>query len=137
MTGAVPQCLRELNEAELATVSPNRILTHTVVLQADHHEGIVGWHSMFENKNDVNALNLQYLFDLGLTGEFLCVLVGPWTDIQVKKVKKTYCVRPEKVLSTSSWLKNNNIHFKDFKIPKPEDLPNPRILHHKTLEVTR
>ena len=127
-------CLKDLNTAELALVSPNRILTNAIVLFCDHHEGIYGWHSMFENDVQTNVSNVQYLIDAGLQGSFYCVLCGPWTNVHIEKVRTTYSVRPEKVITAFRWLKDNNIHFKDFVIPSPDMLPSPRVIQHsKTL----
>ena len=134
MTGLPPSILTELNMAELAIISPNRILTHTVVLNCDNHDGIIGWHSMFENKTDVHLSNIQYLIDSGLEGEFVCVLCGPCTEIQMKKVKSTFVVRAEKVFRAFEWLKQNNIHFKDINIPRPEQMPHPTIIKHHSFE---
>ena len=134
LTGETPDCLKDLNTAELALVSPNRILTNAIVLFCDHHEGIYGWHSMFENDVQTNVSNVQYLIDAGLQGSFYCVLCGPWTNVHIEKVRTTYSVRPEKVITAFRWLKDNNIHFKDFVIPSPAMLPSPRVIQHsKTL----
>ena len=134
LCGDPPDCLRELNAAELALISPNRILTHALVLQCDNHDGIVGWHSMFENSVETNVSNIQLMIDSGLQSEFLCVLCGPWTKIQLDKVKNAYRVRPEKVIQAFSWLKENNAYFRDIVIPPPEQMRNVRILHHHTFE---
>ena len=134
MCGDPPECLLNLNAAELALVSPNRILTHALVLQCDNHDGIVGWHSMFENSVETNVSNIQLMIEAGLQSEFLCVLCGPWTRIQLDKVKNAYRVRPDKVIEAFEWLKKNNVHYKDIVIPDPRQMRNVRILHHHTFE---
>lgn len=132
ITGQPPSILLELNPAELALVTPNRILTQALVLQCDNHDGIVGWHSMFENNVETHISNIQYLIDAGLEAEFICVLCGPWTKIQADKVWRSYRVDSDKVIKAFEWLKKNNIHFKDITIPPKDKLPQPRILHHKS-----
>ena len=131
LTGGVPDCLKDPNAAEVALISPNRILTNAIVLLCDHHDGIYGWHSMFENNVEMNVSNVQYLIEAGLKGEFVCVLCGPWTQVQLDKVRKYYNVRSERVIEAFEWLKENNVHFKDFEIPDKDNLPSPRIIEHR------
>lgn len=135
MFGDPPECLKVLNHAELNLVSVNRISiqTNAVVLRSDHHKGLVGWHSVFENDVEANAANVQCLQNAGVSGEFLCVLCGPFSKVHLKLAKKAYKVRPDKVLEAFHWLKENNPFYKDIKPPEDNELVSPRFLKHSSL----
>jgi hypothetical protein len=47
--GKTPACLAELNEVELALISPARINKHVFSFTAGTHKSIQGWHSMYYN----------------------------------------------------------------------------------------
>jgi hypothetical protein len=53
--GPVPQVLSDLNEVELAMISPARINKHVFSFMAGAHKSIKGWHSMYYN--DLEQLN--------------------------------------------------------------------------------
>ena len=131
LTGETPEMFRDHTPAEIALLSPNRILTNAIVLKCDHHQGIYGWHSMFENDVKMNVSNVQFMINEGLKGEFLCVLCGPWTRVGHDKAKKSHSVNPEKVVASFAWLKENNVHFKDIVIPEKDQLPIPKIMEHR------
>ena len=117
LVGELPECLKILRPAEVAIISPNHIYTHAIVLRSDRHDGIYGWHSMFENRVDVNIGNTQYLIDAGLEGEIVCVFCGPFDKAQVDAARTQYSIRPQKVIEAFDWLKKNNHYFRDFEIP--------------------
>ena len=95
LVGEPPPELTCLRPAELALVAANRILTHAFVLHSNTHDGIYGWHSLFENKVDTNVSNTQYLLESGLKGEIVCVLVGPFESSQYDATARHFSVRPE------------------------------------------
>ena len=136
VAGDPPACLLELNKAEIQLVSPNRVHAHGVVLNANAHEGIYGWHSMFENRVDLNVATVQCLLDAGMNGEFVCVSCGPFTRSQEVHARNTFCIRPHKVIAAFEWLKANNHCFADIEVPRAADLPKPRFLMHDSLQVT-
>ena len=130
-TGESPPQLKELNIAELAIVSPNRLNSHAAVLYADQHQGVYGWHSMYENNVGNNIGNIQQLIDAGLQGEIVVVLCGPWDETQKSLAKKKYSVRPQKVIQAFEWLKEHNHYYKDIEIPEIDKLPLPIIIKDK------
>ena len=112
-TGETPPELQDLNIAELAMISPNRLVSHAAVLYADQHRGIHGWHAMYENDPDDNVETVQELIKAGLGGEIYVVLCGPWTSTKKALAKQQYTVRADKMKKAFDWLKKNNFHFKD------------------------
>ena len=132
-TGELPECLKILNMAEVQLISPNRIVANGIVCHAHVHKGVYGWHSMFENRVDLNVGTIQYLVDAGMKGEFICVLCGPFWKSQEKELRKKYTIRPQLVIKAFEWLKENNVHFRDLVIPEPENIPKPKFLKHKSL----
>ena len=130
-TGQPPSELSDLNIAEMAILSPNRIKSHAAVLYADQHQGVYGWHSMYENNVDNNLANIQQLVDAGLKGEIMVVLCGPWDETQKSLAKNRYTVRPEKIMAAFAWLKKNNHYYTDLEIPDIADLPLPIIVKDK------
>ena len=133
LVGEIPPELEVLNRAEAQLVSANRVHTHAVVLQANAHEGIFGWHSLFENRVDLNVATVQYLLEAGMKGEIVCVLCGPFTKTQEARTRDIYGVRPDKVIAALNWLKNNNHYYKDIKIPSVDEIPQPAFIKHSSL----
>jgi len=125
--GNTPPILQELNDIEVAILSPNRIMTQAIVLRASH-QGIHGWHSLFENDVGRNLGTLNALINAGLEREIICVLCGAFTKFQFDKVKKTYQIRPDKILSAFRWLKENNHYYADMEMPNISAIRQPIIL---------
>lgn len=117
LVGEPPECLKVLRPAEVALISPNHIFTHAIVLRANRHDGIYGWHSMFENRVDKNIGTIQYLIDSGLKGEIICVFCGPFDKTQYDAARSKYSIRPCKVIEAFEWLKANNHFFRDIAVP--------------------
>ena len=111
-TGETPPELQDLNIAELAMISPNRLVCHAAVLYTDQHRGIYGWHAMYENNVDDNVKTVDDLIKAGLGGEIFVVLCGPWDSTQRALAKKQYTVRADKLAKAFDWLKKNNFYFK-------------------------
>lgn len=133
MIGQAPDCLKELTIAELAIVSPNRVISHGVVLYADQHRGVYGWHAMYENDVSANIGNIQQLVEAGLSGEIVCVLCGPFTRAQQAVVRTQFAVRSEKIIAAFEWLKANNHFFSRFEMPSLESMKMPVILYNDNL----
>lgn len=136
LIGEPPQVIKDLRTAELALVSPNRILTHAITLHCDHHDGIYGWHSMYENRVGQNISDLSYLVESGMSGEIVCVLCGPFTKTQHALARKQMHVRPDAVIAAFTWLKANNHYFRDdpnFEIPDETSVKQPIIITDESL----
>lgn len=133
MIGEAPDCLKDLTIAELAMVSPNRVISHGIVLYADQHRGVYGWHAMYENDVSANIGNIQQLVEAGLTGEIVCVLCGPFTRAQQAVVRNQFSVRSEKIREAFVWLKMNNHFFSKFDIPSSDSMKMPVILYNDNL----
>ena len=76
-------------------------------------------------------MNLQQLVGCGLKGTIVVVLCGPFTTTQKALVMKQVEVRPAMVIAAFQWLKHNNYLYKDFDIPREEDIPMPIIYDEK------
>ena len=133
LIGKLPEELSDLTIAELAIVSPNRVMSHGIVLYAEQHKGVFGWHAMYENSVVENLSNINELIRNGLSGDLVCVLCGPFSKIQKRKAEWTMKVRWEKVKHAFRWLKQNNHFYKDFVMPRKEDMPRPTILFNDDL----
>lgn len=133
LIGNPPEVLTRLNKAERAIVSPNRIVSHALSLRADQHEGVYGWHALYENQVDSNVASVQQLVDAGLKGEIVCVLCGPFTTAQVELVRYHLTIRPAYVMAAFEWLKANNPFFADFVLPNIADIPLPYIYKDESL----
>lgn len=133
LTGNPPDELQCLNRAELALISPNRIISHAISLRANRHDGVYGWHAIYENQVDANLASVQQLVDAGMQGELVCVLCGPFTTTQKALVRAQLTVRPDRLIAAFQWLKVHNHYFKDFTIPNIEDIPLPYIYEDETL----
>ena len=131
--GEAPDVLKCSNRAELAMMSPNRILTHGAVLCAGQHEGISGWHAMCENKIDENLGQLNMLEKAGLGKTVMVALCGPWTETQKAIAMKKCQVSVPKVMKAFSWTQQNVQGQSKMCIPKPEEIRQPRILKDSTL----
>ena len=133
MVGETPQELLDLNVAEIALVSPNRILCHGMVVYADQHRGVYGWHALYENNVGANIGNINQLIDAGLKGEIVCVLCGPFTRAQKAVVRDQTNVRYEKLVAAFNWLKLHNHFFNDLVIPAPGEIKSPVLLYNNDL----
>ena len=129
LIGNPPECMACLRPVEIALISPNRVITHAITLQANHHDGIYGWHSMFENRVDLNLGHVNYLVNSGLSGEIVVALCGPFTSTQKAMAKEKVGVRADKVIAAFEWLKINNPYFKDLEIPDPSQIPLQYHMH--------
>ena len=90
---------------------------------------------MYENDVGHIAGALQQLEQFGAGKLVACILQGPFTSYQLKKVKEHVMIRPELVLKALRWLKQNNILYKDIEIPRPEDLPKPFVIDNSKLVI--
>lgn len=133
LVGHPPDVLTRLNEAELSILSLNKNVCHAYVLQSNTHEGIFGFHSMFQNRVQTNINNIAYLESSGLVGKFVCVLCGPFDKRQVENVRKKFEIRPSFVFEAFDWLKTNNFYHEEFEIPNVADMEPPKILFDPTL----
>ena len=130
LIGDAPECLSILRPAELALLSPNRVVTHAMTMYANHHDGIYGWHTMFENKVDNNVRDINELVKIGLDGEIVVVLCGPFTKTQDAIIRRQMTVRTELVKEAFAWLKLHNIYFNadQFDERSIVDIPQPIII---------
>ena len=135
LVGEAPDCIKDLNPAELALLSPNRVVTHAITMYANHHDGMYGWHTMFENKVENNFRDLNHLIESGMNGEIVCVLCGPFTKTQNALLRKSMTVRVDKMKAAFEWLQKNNGYFGQdrFTIPVMDNIRQPIIIEDSSL----
>ena len=128
LIGEPPECLKCLNGVERSLISNVRIYANCFAFFGGRHKQIKGWNTFFRNRNDQNVANLRTLRDCGTKGQILVVLCGPFTTTQKALTQKSVQVDPNKVIKAFEWLKANNYHYKDIKIPRPDEVPMPKII---------
>lgn len=131
--GEIPDVLLSLTLAEAALISPNRILSHGMVVYADQHRGVYGWHALYENNVESNLGNIDQLIRAGLKGEMVCVLCGPFTRAQQTVLRNQLVVRHEYMVRAFEWLKKYNHFFRNFCIPEPDSFKAPVLLYNDDL----
>ena len=128
LIGDAPKVLSDLNTVELSIVSGVRIYCQSWVFFAGCHQHIKGWHTFFKNRPASNVGNIEYLKISGLKGRILVVLCGPFTSSQKALTLKQTLVSPEKVVRAFQWLQENNIFYKNERVPEMSEIPVPQIL---------
>ena len=98
LIGEAPIELTELNDVELALVSLARVDKHVFQYFGGAHKSMRGWHNLYENDVPHIAGVLQQLEQFGAGNLVACILQGPFTSFQIKKVREQVMVRPRLVL---------------------------------------
>lgn len=126
--GKPPKELMLLNEVELCLISKARIDKHVFALFGGAHKQMTGWHNMYENNTSHIGSVMHQLKDFGIRTTIACILMGPFTPQQKARAYTEIEVRPHMVLDALMWLKKNNRHYEDYKIPNIADIPEPIII---------
>ena len=128
LLGEAPEELKSLNEVELTLVSRVKIHMQCWAYFGGCHKQVRGWHTFFRNRHTANVADLGRLQDSGINGNVMVILCGPFTTTQKAMVMEATQVRPAKVIAAFEWLKANNFHYKDDKVPNPDELPKVQII---------
>lgn len=115
--GSAPKCLTDLNEVELAIVSPARINKHVFAFQAGNHRTIKGWHSLYYNDLSHFQAVQEHVQALVKTPTISVVLVGPFTKTQKAATLKRTTVRWSLIEKALVWLKRYNHLYMHFVMP--------------------
>ena len=149
--------LTDLNECELALISPARINRHLITLYAGSHQQITGWHTLFQNDLSRTSKILNYYercskrkekseaattdenANMGVKSNnddennseplIQVVLTGPWTDDQKALAYKKTQVRVSMCIRALKWLKKNNVLYKDIDIDQTQ-IVEPKIIYY-------
>ena len=115
--GTPPRVLSELNEVELAIVSPARINKHVFAFQAGNHRTIKGWHSLYYNDLSHFEAVEEHVREIVTAPTISVVLVGPFTPAQKTATLRRTTVSWHKVNRAIEWLKLHNHLYHGFVAP--------------------
>ena len=131
--GEAPKELTDLTEIELTLISKVKIHCHIWVFFAGCHKQIRGWHTFYKNRTKENISSLQTLEKIGIKGNIMVVLCGPFTSSQKAAVMEATHLRPKKVINAMHWLVSNNYHYNIGDIPKEDEFPKIIVMEDKNL----
>jgi hypothetical protein len=117
--GSAPKCLTDLNEVEVAVISPARINKHVFAFQAGNHRTIQGWHSLYYNDLSHFEAVQEHVTAILKAPTISVVLVGPFTKSQKASTLARTTVRWNMVNKAIDWLKNHNHLYHSFVMPDP------------------
>lgn len=138
--GCAPKCLTELNQVELALLSPvnthGYCFTHTGGTQMN----LKGTLSFLRIEERRIVETVAALDNLRLTNHVVVLCHGKMTDFQRKKVNDSTSVNTQKLIDAAKWLCENHARWKDVDYEKiKEELKNKRVIridHSETVEST-
>lgn len=120
--GTAPKCLTDLNEVEVAIISPARINKHVFAFQAGSHRTIKGWHSLYYNDLSHFEAVQEHVQEIVKTPTISVVLVGPFTTKQRAITLKRTTVRWSLVRKALAWLKQHNPLYEFFTMPNETEV---------------
>ena len=125
--GKAPSVLVDLNDVEIALLSPVRVSCQSWIYFAGSHQHIQGYHTFYHNKAAETLGTMETMLSEQMNGNLLVVLCGPFTSTQKALVLKQTQVSVTKMRAAFEWLKENNYHYKNMTIPEHNELPIPVI----------
>ena len=118
--GAAPPCLSDLNEAELAFLSPVKQYGYCFTFTGGKQKCLKGTLSFMKVSRKAIAKAVGTLESMDLNENVLILYSGELTKWQKERVKELYTVRPEKLVNAVNWLEENNSRWS--KVNKAEVL---------------
>lgn len=115
--GDAPECLKCLNEIELALISKARFRGHLFTYWGGCHRSIKGWHTFFDTNPSYTAAVLNNVSTLTSCDDIGVVLCGPFTPQQKNQVVRKIQVNIPKTLAAFEWLKQNNVLYENEPVP--------------------
>ena len=128
--GEPPECLKELNEIELALISQARFRGHLFTYWGGCHKSIKGWHSFYDVDVGHTTAVINAVQKLTDCNNMAVVLCGPFTPVQYERVMRKTSVDGAKVLKAFRWLKENNNLYRELPEPK---IGNPMVIDTSTV----
>ena len=116
--GCAPEVLLDLNEAELAFLSPVKNYGYCFTHTGGSQKLLKGTCTFMRVEKQGIANSIGILEDLGLTNHALVTFTGKMTKGQKKKAKERSTIRTEKIIPALHWLRENNARWKDIDIEK-------------------
>ena len=115
--GDPPECIKRLNEIELALISQARFRGHLFAYWGGCHRSIKGWHTFYNSNPNHTAAVLNAVSNLTDSNNIAVVLCGPFTSQQKERVLRKIQVNTDWVLEAFNWLKLNNRLYEDEPLP--------------------
>jgi hypothetical protein len=115
--GDAPECLKCLNEIELALISKARLRGHLFTYWGGCHRSIKGWHTFFDTNPYYTAAVLNNVSTLTSSDDIGVVLCGPFTPQQKDQVLRKIQVNIPRTLAAFEWLKQNNLQYTNEPTP--------------------
>ena len=112
--GAAPACLKELNEVELAFLSPVKSYGHCFTWQGGKQ--LKGTLTFMRVQPQKIAYAVTTLEDVGFNDHVLVLFTGRMTTRQKKRAKERSSIRTAKVIAALEWLCANNYRWKDIDL---------------------
>jgi hypothetical protein len=126
--GKAPPELTRLNEFELAVVSLVRNVANIFTFFAGCHKAISGWHTFYQANLGHSMSTLDRLDEFKVRNIVTVALCGPFTTEQKALVMTKMSLNREHCIQAFTWLKANNALYKNVKVPRLQDIPDPVVM---------
>lgn len=110
--GCPPDCLKELNELELAFITPVECWGYAMTYIGGAHKNLKGTFSFMRVKERSVARAAMHMERMGLCQHIVVLIQGPMTEAQHRTARKKNTVRPAKIIAAVEWLKDNHVKWK-------------------------
>ena len=110
--GSPPRCLQELNEVELALLSPVHKHGYCFTWNGGKQMAMKGNLNLMRVEERRLAQAVTQLECMGLTQHVLILITGRLTDWQRRKIKDRTAVRTDKLIAAMKWLVENHRKWK-------------------------
>ena len=131
--GAPPACLTDLNEVELALLTPVKTFGYCFTYVGGKKKQLKGSLSFFKVKMLSIARTVAQFDVLGLNKDIVVILYGKMTPAQRRKAREKNKVRPRQLLIAVEWLLLNNEEWRGRNISMEnlrQELRNPTLIDH-------
>ena len=115
--GEPPECLKRLNEIEIALISQTRQRAHLFTYWGGCHRSIRGWHTFYKSDPYYSTAVLNSVGHLTRTEDIAVVLCGPITKEQKQKIMKKTQVNIAYINEAFQWMKENNVQYENYPFP--------------------
>ena len=123
--GCPPTCLTELNEVELAFITPVSSWGYCFTYQGGKQKNLKGTLSFMRVKERSIARAAVHMEQMGLCQHVVVLINGPMTEAQLAAVKQKNNIRPGKIMAAVEWLRENHVKWKSIDLNKfREELSN-------------
>ena len=135
--GAAPKCLTDLNEVELAFLSPVKGYGYCFTYVGGKQRNLKGTLTFMRvEKRSIGKACVQ-LEQMGFNKHVLVLFSGGMTSYQRKKANEKCTIRTDKIFDALDWLVHNNIRWKnvDLNAIRAKFAEKKPIVHDRSHEV--